>query len=198
MGKSPLWAGACLLAILASAARAEVTLEAPAQVPAGASFEVRWNGEANPADVLTLVPPDAPEDQRRTYKYARSTAATFVAPDDPGTYEIRYLAKGSSSPIRARRTIEVTPVSATLSGPTTIEAGGTLELTWTGPGNDRDFITVVAAGSEEKTYGTYAYLSSGSPATLVAPEAPGEYEARYLTGQKYYTLASHTFSVTAP
>lgn len=185
-----------LWAVLAVVAMAEITLEAPEEVAAGASFDISWSGEADPRDFVTLVAPDLPEGKYGPYQYAKKTPAAFVAPDDPGVYEIRFLSKESSYPTLARREITVTPVTAILEGPESVDAGGTIEISWTGPDHGRDFITVVEAGAEEQTYGTYVYANRGNPARLVVPDKTGDYEARYLTGQKYYTLARHAFVVT--
>ncbi len=185
------------LLVPASAARAEVILEAPASVAAGSGFDVSWSGGGDPRDFITLVPPDRPEGEYGPYEYAKKSPARFAAPDDPGAYELRYLGKDSPYPTLARRSITVTPVTAALEGPGSVEAGGTIEISWTGPDNERDFITVVEAGAEERTYGTYVYTNRGNPAQLTVPEASGDYEVRYLTGQKYNTLARHAFAVTA-
>ncbi len=189
-----LWSS---LFVLASAARSEVVLEAPASVAAGSGFDVSWSGGGAPRDFVTLVAPDRPEGEYGHYVYAKQSPVRFVAPDDPGAYELRYLGKDSPYPTLARRSITVTPVTAALEGPGSVEAGGTIEVSWTGPGHERDFITVVEAGAEERTYDTYVYANRGNPARLTVPEAAGDYEVRYLTGQKYNTLARHAFAVAA-
>ena len=197
MRYSPLILWLCFLGIVpALTVTAEMTLEAPGEVAAGAGFEITWSGDADPKDFLTLVVPDLAEGRYGRYEYARKKPLTFVAPDDPGTYELRLLSKDVPYTTLARRQITVTPVTASLEGPESVEAGGTIEVTWQGPGHDRDFITVVKAGAEEGNYGTYIYTKRGNPARLKVPEDAGDYEIRYLTGQKYYTLARHPFSIT--
>ena len=182
--------------VVASTAGAEMVVECPSQVAAGATFDVSWSGNADPKDFLTLVASDSPEGKYGQYQHAKKSPLQFVAPDDPGTYELRLLSHKPSYPTLARRTLMVTPVTATLEGSESVEAGGTIEISWTGPGHDRDFITVVKAGAAERTYKTYVYTKRGNPVQLTVPEEAGDYEARYLTGQKYYTLARHAFSIT--
>ncbi|MEM7586497.1 MAG: VWA domain-containing protein [Acidobacteriota bacterium] len=182
--------------LIASPVTAEVTLGAPSTIAAGAKLTVSWTGEADPADFITVVASDSPEGKYGTYKYTRKSPVELYAPDEPGSYELRFLSKASGYPTLARSALEVTPVTATLEGPATVQAGGKIEVSWTGPGHDRDFITVVKAGAKEKSYAGYVYTKRGNPAKLTVPEEPGAYEVRYLTGQKYYTLATHAFEIT--
>jgi hypothetical protein len=69
-------------------------------------------------------------------------------------------------------------------------------VTWTGPNNDRDFITIVKAGTPDRQYGPYEYTRRGSPLELRVPDQAGEYEVRYLTGQSYATLGSAKITIT--
>ena len=69
-------------------------------------------------------------------------------------------------------------------------------MKWQGPGNPRDYLTVVKAGAAERTWGRYEYVSKGNPLALIAPDAPGEYEVRYLSAENN-TLARATITVGA-
>lgn len=69
-------------------------------------------------------------------------------------------------------------------------------MKWTGPDPPKDFVTIVKKGTPERQYKRYFY-TAGNPGKLRAPDEPGGYEVRYLTGQKYYTLASAAIVVTA-
>jgi hypothetical protein len=75
--------------------------------------------------------------------------------------------------------------------------GANFKISWTGPNNPRDFITIVKAGTPDKRYDAYAYTSAGNPLELRAPEQPGEYEVRYLTAQSYATLAKTKITIAA-
>ena len=62
-------------------------------------------------------------------------------------------------------------------------------VSWKGPNNADDFITIVAPAAKDRTYGSSnGYTQRGNPARLEAPREPGTYELRYLTGQSYKTL----------
>lgn len=168
----------------------------PPGAAAGSSFEVAWEGPANESDFITIVPAGAPEGEYGRYDYTgRGSPVTLRAPDEPGAYEIRYLT-GQTNETLARAPLVVSAVTASLDPPPTATAGSRFDVSWMGPGNTSDFITIVPAGATEGTYEYYGYTSSGNPITLKAPDAPGEYEIRYLAAQSNATLAAAPITVT--
>lgn len=183
-----------ILALRGEVAEA-ITLKAPESVTAGAPFSVAWAGEGDPQDFLTLVLSGAKEGSYDAYEYARASTVELVAPDQPGSYELRYLGASSPYPTLARVPVTVVAASATLQVPASVASGATISVVWTGPDNPTDFITIVPAGSPERKYDAYVYTKKGSPLTLRAPDASGSYEVRYLTGQTYRTLASAPIEV---
>ena len=171
----------------------KASLDAPAQVEAGVAFEVKWTGPNNPLDYVGIGSSDRPY---IVYAYTKAGNPTkLTAPDEPGTYELRYFL-GQGDTVIGTRSIAVGGVSATVAAQALVKAGATFAVTWTGPGNELDFITLVPAGAPPKEYAGYAYTSKGSPLELTAPDRPGQYEVRYLTGQSYATLASAKVEVT--
>ncbi|MEQ9561615.1 MAG: VWA domain-containing protein, partial [Woeseiaceae bacterium] len=118
-------------------------------------------------------------------------------PPLPGKYEIRYLAAASPYATLQKRALTVVDVTATLEAADAVAAGDELSVTWTGPDNRQDFITLVPAGTAEGKYAVYTYTSKGSPLTIRAPDATGDYELRYLMGSgNYRTLGRRAISVT--
>lgn len=171
------------------------TVTAPAQANAGSVIEVHWTGPDNPRDFITIVKKDTPERQYGKYVYTtKGSPVTLPVPDEPGAYEVRYCTGGKYLTL-ASAAVNVGSVNASLSVDKTVPAGTPLKITWTGPDNPRDFITIVPAGSPEKIYKKYAYTDKGNPATIPVPDEPGRYEVRYCTGQTYATLASATIEV---
>jgi Ca-activated chloride channel family protein len=110
------------------------------------------------------------------------------APDQPGSYELRYLT-GQTNATLASAPLTVSEATASLEAPSVAEAGGDIAVTWQGPDNRGDYVTIVEAGAAEGEYGDYARTREGNPLRLTMPEAPGEYEIRYVTGQSGVTLA---------
>ena len=71
-----------------------VTLDAPAGVEAGESFEVTWTGPDGPGDYITIAPAGSVVGTYLDYKYVNSgNPLSLTAPDDPGDYEIRYVSE---------------------------------------------------------------------------------------------------------
>lgn len=181
-------------------ARREITvegvptsLEAPANVKAGAPIQVTWTGPARSGDNIRLAEVGAPATQRLAYTYPARNPATLTAPDKAGEYELRYVT-GQSSIILASRPITVGGTEASLSPADTVQAGSLLEVPWEGPNNPGDVINLVpAAGGQRAAWG---YPGNGNPATMTAPLKPGAYELRYQTGQSRAILARAPITVT--
>jgi Mg-chelatase subunit ChlD len=172
---------------------ASATLDAPAQVAAGREIEVRWTGPANPKDYVALGDAAHPY---LVYGYVRDgNPVRLPAPEAPGAYELRYFL-GEGDAVVARRPLTVTAVSGSVAGPAQAVAGSTIAVSWTGPNNARDYLTIVPAGAREGESGEFAYTASGSPARIVVPLEPGNYEIRYSLAQSQTTLARAALRVT--
>jgi hypothetical protein len=169
------------------------TLDFPAQVAGGATFQVTWTGPKNARDFIGIG--DATRKYGAYHYASEGNTLTFQAPDRAGTYQIRYFLAVKDTVI-AEKPLIVTGQAASVSAPATVGAGASVKIQWSGPNNPRDFITVVKVGTPETHYAGYAYTSAGNPAQLLAPEQAGDYEIRYLTGQSYATLASTRLAVT--
>jgi hypothetical protein len=73
------------------------------------------------------------------------------------------------------------PVS--LDAPATAPGGSKVPVKWVGPALAYDMVGVVAAGSSDATLPRAfhgSYVRRGNPVHVLLPEAPGEYELRYL------------------
>jgi len=171
---------------------AAATVKAPASVKAGGQFEVTWSGPNNPRDYITIG--DASH-KYLDYKYTSSgSPAKISAPVQPGEYEVRYIL-GQGDTVIATQKITVGAVSASLTAPAQVAAGAKVSVSWQGPGNPRDYLTIVKGDAAEQTWGRYEYVSKGNPISMIAPDAPGEYELRYLTGQGNVTLARSRITI---
>jgi len=176
---------------------ATASVSGPAQVPAGATFEVKWTGPNNERDYITIGETTPGGRLYLDYKYSRDgSPLKLSAPEKPGTYELRYIL-GVGDTVIARAPITVGSVTATVSGPAKVSAGAKFKVTWTGPNNPRDYVTLVKADAAEKTFDHYAYTDQGPTLELTAPDEPGSYELRYSTGKGYLTLARASVTVEA-
>lgn len=99
--------------------------------------------------------------------------------------------------------IEATPSptpnsdEATLDAPSEVEAGADIQVAWTGPDNQGDYIAIVPEGATEWTFtDDYFNTNSGSPGTLKAPTTPGTYELVYADGATDEFVARALIEVT--
>ena len=127
--------------------------------------------------------------------------AKFTAPTNPGTYVVRFMTADSKT-IVVEKQIVVSDASATVSAPGSVSAGAQFEVSFTGPLNQRDYISLTDpdAPNADYRYG-YQYTSRGGAAQTVkimAPIEPGEYAVRYVLAGKPgdRDLAAATFTVT--
>lgn len=86
----------------------EATLEVPEQAQAGSNVRVHWSGPDYRADYIGIFNPE--DNNRRTIHYFNTQNGNpfnLKMPDEPGTYEIRYVLHSSRQDL-TRHTIEVT------------------------------------------------------------------------------------------
>jgi Ca-activated chloride channel family protein len=174
------------------------TLDAPAEVGAGAVLAVAWTGPDNAGDFIALALIDAPAEAALDYRETRAGAAVeLTAPIEPGAYELRYVT-GRSRTVLARQPLAVGAASATLDAPAEVVLGSAVAVAWTGPANTGDYVTIVPQATPDAGFGDYATTDRGSPLTVLAPTTAGEGEVRYVTGQGRKVLARRPVRIDAP
>lgn len=122
--------------------------------------------------------------QGGSYTYAGNAKGPVLklqAPIEPGDYQVVYL---MSDVVLASCPLKVGGTEATVKSAPTVQAGGALDVKWTGHNNAQDYITIIKAGSDKRTGQSYTYTgnSTGNAVTLVVPEELGAYEVVYFTG----------------
>ena len=71
-----------------------------------------------------------------------------------------------------------------------------LFVDWTGPNEKSDLIMIAKIGDRPSKYIKYAYTDKGTPAQLLMPTIPGEYELRYWLKNGNKTLATRNITAT--
>lgn len=73
--------------------------------------------------------------------------------------------------------------TATLEAPAKATVGSTVEVRWTGPGEQYDLVVVTSpnAADGDKAINSVSITSGKNPVPLVMPEAPGSYQLRYIS-----------------
>jgi Ca-activated chloride channel family protein len=173
------------------------SLDVPDTVGAGAAFDVAWQGPDHKGDYLTIVDKGAEAGSYGGFRHTREgNPVTLRAPDDPGEYEVRYLS-GYANETVASAALTVEAATARVEVPETVTVGARFKAHWQGPANRDDYLTIVKAGAEAGSYGDYSYTREGNPVTLRAPDNPGDYEVRYLSGHGNATVAEAALRVDA-
>jgi Mg-chelatase subunit ChlD len=179
----------------ASRAPAAITLTVPAEVSAGAEFEVRYGTPSDPKDFISIDKPGAADRDYGPYAYVKDgTAVTLRAPDLPGEYQVRYH-RATGYDVLGAAPLRVNDVEATLDAPAEIDAGATFEVNFSGPNTKHDFVSIDRAGAADRDYGPYVYTARGGPVKLRAPDEAGAYQVRYHLGQSYRVIAARPVTV---
>lgn len=174
------------------------TLTVPAEVTIGSEFEVAWTGPDYPNDMIVV---NAPDDSTNAFSSSRvrtsdGPIATMTAPTEPGTYEVRYR-MNQDGVILARALVNVVEESATITAPASAIAGSTIEVAWTGPDNEHDFIGVTAVGAEgNHRFANYTRTSEGNVLDVLMPTTPGEYLLEYVLHEGRTRVVAVPITVT--
>ena len=173
-------------------------LTAPDEVMLGAPISVAWTGPGNAGDFICIVARDAREDQVGNYAdTAKGSPVTISAPVESGEAEIRYVS-GQGRKILGRRKLVVLAPDTSVAAQASVIAGAKFQVTWKGPANAGDYVTVVTRKTPDGQYGSYAETTRGATLELVAPMEAGDAEIRYMTGKQAKVLARRPISVLAP
>ncbi|MCP4372887.1 MAG: VWA domain-containing protein [Deltaproteobacteria bacterium] len=174
----------------------DASLKAPGKVPAGSIVEVQWKGPASRNDFITIVKKNAPKGTYQNYRYiSKKNPLPIKVPDDVGLYEIRYVF-GRTKATLAKIDLTVTPVKASIKAEPSVSGGSFFNISWTGPNNEGDFISIAQKTADDKQFLNYVSTASGNPVKIQAPDSAGEYQLRYIMGQSRKVLARRDVSVS--
>ncbi len=84
-----------------------------------------------------------------------------------------------------------------MKAPPSADVASEFEVTWNGPANKDDYISVARTDQNPGSYVNYTYTSKGSPLKLRAPSDPGTYEVRYILGRGNKLLAKTSIAINA-
>ncbi len=173
----------------------EASVTAPATARAGAAVIVDWEGPGYERDYIALSQMDDDAGRQIHYTYTREGSPLLLRlPSEPGTYEVRYVAQANGDAVLARQEIVAEEVTATLTAPAEVRAGGNLAIEWEGPDFAGDYIGLYKEGEDRAR--VYKRTHDDSPMILQTPEGPGRYELRYVMGQDDRVLARQTVELT--
>ncbi|MGV8935880.1 MAG: vWA domain-containing protein [Allorhizobium sp.] len=160
---------------------APVSLLAPDQAIVGQLVPVKWVGPNAAYDNIRLRRPG--EDSYSSYDYVKdNNPVTLRMPDEPGPYEFAYMLNDRETIATRQITVvpegtDIPPLSASLSAADQSDADSDVQVGWSGPGADGDYILLRVPGDE--SYISYANVRGNNPVTLPTPSEPGAYELAY-------------------
>jgi len=185
----------------------EYTLDVPDEIPVSSQFQISWGGPLTEGDFVTIIEAGSEDVFKNgsTARLVEGQPATLTAPAEPGAYEVRYILAngyttypGMQRVVQASAPVQVTAVTASLSGPDTALGGSTILVEWAGPdGWDNDQISAVEAGAERINRDSNTRPdAAGEPVSLRLPAIPGEYELAYFLQPGAKVLARHPITIT--
>ncbi|SDB06843.1 vWA domain-containing protein [Bauldia litoralis] len=186
-----------------------VSLSAPANAEIGSTVTVEWVGPGGNRDAIELFDPAAKQGEGAVVRGSRLVHGDFenrtvsiVVPTEPGFYQFRYW-NGEDRKVLASREIEVLEADVSVSGPESVDMGRTFEVSWVGPGANRDAIELYdpEGNNGNGKVVTSTRLVNGDfdarTVTLLAPVEPGDYQLRYWNGDSRAVLATSPIVVVA-
>ncbi|WP_416884310.1 VWA domain-containing protein [Marivita sp.] len=178
---------------------ATATLQTVAEAPAGSEIMVDWTGPNYKEDYIGIGKLGADgANQWENWTYTRDgSPAKLTIPAEPGDYAITYFMRQDRTPLTTIA-FTATEVTASITAPTEAVAGSTIEIGWTGPNYDEDYIGIGRADAEgANQWGNWTYTREGSPLDLMMPAEPGEYVITYFQRQDRTPLTSVPITLTA-
>lgn len=153
------------------------TLTAPDSAPIGTQIAVAWTGSSRDQDSIEIVKITDGKAEAITYGYVKDgNPLTLTMPGKAGAYELHY--RNGDHEVIAMRPIQATPAEVALSAPDVAQAGSSVVIRWKGPNAAQDNIQIGEVGS--RSYKSYTYLNNTEQVELTMPDAPGNYELRYM------------------
>lgn len=177
---------------------ATASLEAPNEAVLGTTISVKWMGPNNPNDYVTVVPQNTPDGRYGNYtETAKGSPLTLILPPEAGDAELRYMT-GQGAVVLARRPLKILTPAVSLDAPAQVVAGSKFPVTWKGPNNPDDYVTIVRAETADGQHQNYTDTAKGSPLQLTALMDPGAAELRYMTGRGARVLGRRPIQIIAP
>jgi hypothetical protein len=186
-----LVAATAMLLVASTVLAQSASVKTAATAEVGSKLEVRWTGPNAQGDFVSIDTAGAADHTYGPYAYpSAGNPVSILVPTTPGKYEVRYHSGAGNYPVLAKAPLTVTDIAATLEAASTVEVAGALRVSWKGPNNQGDFISIDPVGAPDRTYGNYAYPSKGNPVEVRAPDKAGDYLLRYHLANTYRVIGS--------
>jgi hypothetical protein len=135
------------------------------------------------------------------------SADEIIVRVDEGTMKIKtsFVAPRGDGPRAAPSAEEATPstpaasseLSAEVNAPDSAEIATRIEVSWKGPANSDDYISVARPDQPPGAFVSKTLVREGNPLKLWMPSDPGEFEVRYILGHGTKLLAKAPIAIRA-
>lgn len=176
-----------------------VSLKTPNESVVGTALEITWEGPANRSDHISIAEPGSEGNEYLSYRYVRANRkAGIQVPQIPGKYVIRYIS-GADKSVWYEAPLTVTARSETLTFPNSVMAGKSFDVRWQSKGQPGEYIAIFAdSATDDAAYLSYANTNNRTKTNLKAPAEPGQYQVRYISGNKKVVWGRESLTVKAP
>lgn len=168
------------------------TLSAPPISEQATSLEIEWTGPDNDLDYIAVGKPGE-SDTINLVRTSEGSPLWLQMPPETGNYELRYVSYKDKT-VLARQAISVVNADVSIDAPETAPLGERIEVSWTGPDENLDYIGIAAVGDDNVI--NLTRTSEGDPLQLEMPAVSGEYELRYVSYHYNHVLATQPIEVT--
>lgn len=159
----------------------KVVINGPGEAGAGSIQTYSFEGEIGGEDFLAVYAADGTQ---MVYRTVRGESQIKVQlPRTPGVYEMRYEYRGRADAVLATLPLVLTQAGPSLRVSGDLVAGGTVDVAWSGPGTEWDFLSIGDVGGDAGYYTASDYLSAGNPISIALPDTAGVFELRYVYGE---------------
>ncbi|MFG1413707.1 VWA domain-containing protein [Xanthobacter sp. VTT E-85241] len=148
------------------------TLSAADSAPAGSVLAVGFTAPKGEFDYIHLL--NAKGERVAEAAVGNANPLSLRLPFELGQYVLAY--SSHSAGIIARRPLTVTKAAVMLNAPDSAPAGSLIEIGWTGPAAEHDFIKLLDTKGERVAE---AAISDGNPVRLRLPFTPGRFTLVY-------------------
>ncbi len=169
----------------------EATLIIPGSVSVGSEIEVVWTGPSQHNDDIGIFPKGSSRwnDHLKTFSYldGKNGKSIITAPTEVGEYDMVYWLNGEK--ILTRESFTVAETTAKMTNiPATVQKGAKFPVSWEGPNNKGNAITILPLGSSNWNDHVGGNLYSINTATgtknMTAPDEIGQYDVVFWLKQK--------------
>ena len=143
-------------------------------------FTARWTGPGLAEDLITIaLPESAAGEWLQAVPVGGAGKLKLTAPEQPGEYEVRYVAANMN--ILATAAITVRKAQATLIAPQQARSGRLVRIRWKdGTRDPKDAIVISRKGAPLSSSINRRFIRGQSSVMLLMPSRSGDYELRYI------------------